>query len=90
MFLLNNINKLAHNTVVIADRQTAGKGRCERKSISVEGNIFISILIKPEIAAEKYHILPNFTQFFSVIICETLSAFSLHPEIKWPNDVASS
>lgn len=73
-------------TVVIADRQTSGKGRMGRRWISVgEKNLYISFAVKPNIIP-KYATLITLT---SVVACTT--ALRRHTEIpiliKWPNDM---
>jgi len=73
-------------TVVIADRQTKGKGRLGRKWISPEGkNLYMSIAIKPNITP-KYATLITLT---SAVACTTaLRRYSEIPVIiKWPNDM---
>lgn len=74
---------LPHGTVVYADRQTAGRGRYERKWVSQEGGLYFSVLLKP-----PYNpFLPNLTQLMAVSICQALEQLGLAPAVKWPNDV---
>lgn len=73
-------------TVVIADRQTKGKGRLGRKWISPAGkNLYMSIAVKPNITP-KYATMITLT---SVVACTT--ALRRHTDIavliKWPNDM---
>ena len=50
----------SEGTIVIADKQTEGKGRLERKWVSPSGtNLYISVLFRPEISAADS---PLFTQ----------------------------
>ncbi len=73
-------------TVVIADRQTKGKGRLGRKWISPQGkNLYISFAVKPQIPP-KYATLITLT---SVVACTTaLRRYTEIPVlIKWPNDM---
>ncbi|GAB5046658.1 biotin--[acetyl-CoA-carboxylase] ligase [Thermodesulfovibrio sp. TK110] len=73
-------------TVVIADRQTKGKGRLGRKWISPSGkNLYMSIALKPDIPP-KYATLLTLT---SVVACTTaLRRYTDIPVmIKWPNDM---
>lgn len=73
-------------TVVIADRQTKGRGRLGRKWISPEGkNLYLSFAIKPQIYP-KYATLLTLT---GVIACTTaLRRYTEIPVlIKWPNDM---
>ncbi|GAQ95572.1 BirA family transcriptional regulator, biotin operon repressor [Thermodesulfovibrio aggregans] len=73
-------------TVVIADRQTKGKGRLGRTWISPPGkNLYMSIALKPTIPP-KYATLLTLT---SVVACTTaLRRYTDIPVvIKWPNDM---
>ncbi len=73
-------------TVVIADRQTKGKGRLGRSWISPAGkNIYMSFALRPNITP-KYATLITLT---SVVACTTaLRRYSEIPVlIKWPNDM---
>lgn len=73
-------------TVVIADRQTKGKGRLGRRWISPSGkNLYMSFALKPNITP-KYATLITLT---SVVACTTaLRRYTDIPVlIKWPNDM---
>lgn len=73
-------------TVVIADRQTKGKGRLGRTWISPSGkNLYMSIALKPNIPP-KYATMLTLT---SVVACTTaLRRYTDIPVmIKWPNDM---
>lgn len=73
-------------TVVIAEHQTAGKGRRGRQWISPPGvNLYTSVLLRPDI-------LPRFaTQLTFVSAVAVARAIEdvtdLEPRVKWPNDV---
>jgi BirA family biotin operon repressor/biotin-[acetyl-CoA-carboxylase] ligase len=73
-------------TVVIADRQTAGRGRLKRVWQSPPGrNLYLSILLRPAITVAEAAPL---TLVAGVAVAETVIAFC--PEgvgLKWPNDV---
>lgn len=73
-------------TVVIADSQTAGKGRLNRSWQSPPGrNLYASIVLRPEVAlAESARI----TLTTGVAVAETVQEYCpgvVH--VKWPNDV---
>ncbi len=76
----------SEGTVVIADRQTGGRGRLERSWISPAGtNLYISILFKPEIVATD---APLFTLIASVALVEVIQRLGIeNANIKWPNDI---
>lgn len=72
--------------VVIADRQSAGKGRMGRLWESPEGvNLYISILLRPAILPFE---APKLTFLSAVAVCRAIQKCTdLQPTVKWPNDV---
>ena len=82
-----HLAQLEDKTVIVAETQTAGRGRFERKWISdVVGNLFCSFVLKPcELATPE--VLSNLTQFLSVVLAETFEKYNVKADIKWPNDV---
>lgn len=72
-------------TVVVARTQNKGRGRQERKWISPEGGLWLSILLRPRTNPKH---APVLTLLASVAVAKTLNrSFQLKSEIKWPNDV---
>ncbi len=83
-YSIEHFDDLEDKTVVSADKQTAGRGRFDRKWISEsEENIYVSFVLKPE---NKNH-LTNLTQYLCVVCAKILENYNVQPEIKWPNDV---
>ena len=81
-----NLNNLPDESIVIANRQSAGRGRFDRVWVDLgEGNVFMSFVLKP--SAEFSQNYPNLTQYLCVTLCKVLETFGLKPQIKWPNDV---
>ena len=79
-------------TLVVTSRQTAGKGRRGRAWISpADVNIYMSILLKPEIRADK---APMLTLVMALAVwqaCEELyGQEDIRFGIKWPNDIVVS
>lgn len=76
----------ADGTVVMADMQTAGKGRRGRRFVSPRGKgLYLSVLWRPERPAEA--LLP-LTALAAVAACRAMERVcSAAPEIKWPNDL---
>ena len=75
-------------TVVIADAQSAGRGRLGRSFFSPPGrSLYLSVLLRPRGPAGAIH---QYIFAAAVAVAETVAAF-LPPdvplEIKWPNDV---
>lgn len=73
-------------TVVIADRQLAGRGRLGRKWESPAGvNLYCSVILRPQIPLQQ---APQLTFLSAVAVAETLNEMcQLHAEVKWPNDI---
>lgn len=78
-----------HGTVVVADKQTAGKGRRGRTWESPSGdNIYMSILLRPKLAPQKAPML-TLVMAYSVALAIRKLGF-LDVQIKWPNDLILS
>ena len=76
-------------TVVVADRQTAGKGRRGRTWDSPGGtNIYMSILLRPEVKPSQ---APMLTLVMAYSIAKVLQKQGYcDVQIKWPNDLILS
>jgi len=72
--------------VVIADRQTGGKGRHGRRWISPPGvNLYFTVLLRPSLSPEEATVLPFMA---SVAVVEGIrECTGLNASIKWPNDI---
>jgi BirA family biotin operon repressor/biotin-[acetyl-CoA-carboxylase] ligase len=72
--------------VVIAKRQTKGRGRFGRTWHSDKvGNLYASFGFRPQIAPES---MQTFTLWMGVCVCDLVSSFSKTvPGLKWPNDL---
>ncbi len=68
--------------VVIADEQTAGRGRLGRVWYSNRGGLYFSISLHPRLSMED---LPKITLTAGVAVCQALSF--ANARLKWPNDV---
>ncbi len=73
-------------TVVVADRQSAGRGRLGRRWESPSGvNLYCSILLRPKIPVQQ---APQLTFLSAVAVAETLNKIcQLSAKVKWPNDI---
>lgn len=70
-------------TIVVADEQTAGKGRFQRLWISPPGSLTLSVILRPNI---EY--LPYMIMIASLSVANCIQQVTgLKPQIKWPNDV---
>src|SRR6476646_7487966 len=73
---------------VVADRQTAGRGRRGRAWISEPGNLYASLLLTDPAPAERWPQL-SFVAALAVYdaVIAVASAFAPRLAIKWPNDL---
>ena len=73
-------------TVLVADRQTGGRGRLGRSFLSPGGvGVYLSALIRPDCAPTE---LMHLTCAVAVAMCDAVeSAFGFRPAIKWTNDL---
>lgn len=69
-------------TVVLADEQTAGRGRQGRPWASPRGGLYLSVLLRPAFASAG--LIPLAA---GVAVAEALGHFGVRAELKWPNDV---
>ncbi|MCS7231323.1 MAG: biotin--[acetyl-CoA-carboxylase] ligase [Elusimicrobiota bacterium] len=73
------------NVLIIADIQTSGKGRLQRKWFSPKGGLYFSLILKPQISP---NIVFNLNYLFSLSIAEVLREnYNISATTKWPNDV---
>jgi BirA family transcriptional regulator, biotin operon repressor / biotin---[acetyl-CoA-carboxylase] ligase len=71
---------------IVADEQTAGRGRHGREWISQKGSgLFMSLILRPKLAPKHLTLIPLMA---AVAVYDMLQkAFLIKPDIKWPNDV---
>lgn len=71
--------------LVVAKRQTGGRGTKGRSFSSEEGGSYLSLLTFYDgfPASKAFAIMQN----AAAATCETLAALGLSPKIKWPNDI---
>jgi BirA family biotin operon repressor/biotin-[acetyl-CoA-carboxylase] ligase len=76
-------------TLVLADRQTAGRGRLGRPWQSPPGvGLWLSFILRPELSLAIVGALPL---AISVVMAETLSAICGERfAVKWPNDILAN
>lgn len=74
-------------TTVIANRQTAGRGRYGRSFFSPpDTGIYLSVLLRPT----RYTLpqVPTLTAVAAVTLCQAIQAvWGVSPQIKWVNDI---
>jgi BirA family biotin operon repressor/biotin-[acetyl-CoA-carboxylase] ligase len=73
-------------TVVVAETQTAGRGRRGRTWYSPPRHgLYLSVILRPQLPVRE---IPRVSLVIGVAVAETLeAAFQLPARIKWPNDI---
>jgi BirA family biotin operon repressor/biotin-[acetyl-CoA-carboxylase] ligase len=72
-------------TVAIAETQTAGRGRLNRKWYSPKGGLWFSVILRPSFKPSE---TVKLVFLASLAVAETLrELYRLKAETKWPNDV---
>ncbi|WP_232701322.1 biotin--[acetyl-CoA-carboxylase] ligase [Halobacterium wangiae] len=73
-----------HGTFVVADEQTAGRGRTGNVWVSPPGGVWSSTLVRPTFDASH---VGRLTFAGGLAAAETVEAFGVDARLKWPNDV---
>ena len=77
-----------HGEVVIAEAQTAGRGRRGRTWASPSRkNLYFSVVLRPDLSPAR---APELTLVASLALCDALRQAGVAAGIKWPNDVLAS
>lgn len=79
-------DEISHGTVIVAEKQTAGRGRRGRSWLSKSGeNLYFSLLLKPDFAPGLASML---TLVMALAVAEAIDAvYNCNCLIKWPNDI---
>ncbi|MDP1571819.1 MAG: biotin--[acetyl-CoA-carboxylase] ligase [Vicinamibacterales bacterium] len=79
----------AEGWTLVADEQTAGRGRRGREWTSPAGaGVYLSVVLRPPVAAGDDRLLSLLTLAVGVGVRDGLQvATGLAPDVKWPNDV---
>ncbi len=79
--------QINHNHIILADEQSAGKGRMARNWVSPIGNLYFSLALKPQKLINK---ISELSFLASVAMGFALAEFSKNNKkinYKWPNDI---
>lgn len=78
-------DKENNGAVIVAEKQTSGKGRSGRRWESPEGGIWLSVILHPKFDISVTTLFPLAASLaLSNAIQKTMN---VKPELKWPNDV---
>jgi BirA family transcriptional regulator, biotin operon repressor / biotin---[acetyl-CoA-carboxylase] ligase len=74
-------------SLVIADHQSAGRGRFQRRWVTQPGSaLAFSLILRP--TSREVECFGFFSALAAIAVCDTLEkSLNLSAEIKWPNDV---
>ncbi|WP_455645623.1 biotin--[acetyl-CoA-carboxylase] ligase [Methanosphaera sp.] len=74
-----------NGTIIVAEKQTAGRTRKHDQWISPEGGIYMTMILRPDIDLTE---APRLTIVTGVAIAKALhDEFNIDVGIKWPNDI---
>ena len=78
-------DKKEDGTIIIAEKQTAGKGRLDRKWTSPKGGIWFSLIIHPKFDVSSSTLVPIAG---AVALSKSIkSILGIETSLKWPNDI---
>ena len=79
------VDKKENGTIIIAEKQTAGRGRLDRKLTSPKGGIWFSLIIHPKFDVSSSTLIPILS---AVALSKSIkSVLDIETEVKWPNDI---
>ncbi|CAM3396915.1 biotin--[acetyl-CoA-carboxylase] ligase [Marinicrinis lubricantis] len=71
--------------LIVAETQTAGKGRMGRSWLSPSGKgLWVSLVLKPSVTLQ---FTPQLTLLIAVAVCRVMNRMEIPASIKWPNDL---
>ncbi|GAH61143.1 unnamed protein product, partial [marine sediment metagenome] len=82
---LHGAEGINEGTLIIAERQSAGKGRLGREWFSPAGGIWFSIILYPQISPSyisRITLMTAVAAVKAIKICTQIKS-----QIKWPNDI---
>jgi len=75
----------AEGLVVVAQRQTRGRGRQGKEWISPDGGLYLSVLLRPDLDPKE---LTKLTVYTAVPVAKAIEKVTgLKTDLKWPNDI---
>ena len=78
-------DKQENGTIIIAEKQTSGRGRLDRKWTSPKGGIWFSLIIHPKFDVSSSTLIPILS---AVALSKSIkSVLDIETEVKWPNDI---
>jgi len=82
---LHRVEGIDKGTLIITERQSAGKGRLGREWFSPAGGIWLSIILYPQLPPSY---IPRITLMTAVAVVKAIKICTqIESQIKWPNDI---
>jgi len=82
---LHGAERINEGTLIIAERQSAGKGRLGREWFSPAGGIWFSIILYPQLSPSY---ISRITLMTAVVVVKAIKICTqIKSQIKWPNDI---
>lgn len=82
---LHRAEEIDEGTLIIAERQSAGKGRLGREWFSPAGGIWLSIILYPKLSPSY---ISRITLMTAVAVVKAIKIYTqIESQIKWPNDI---
>lgn len=73
-----------NGTIIVAEKQTVGKGRLGRIWSSLKGGLYFTLFLTPKINPMK---ASKLTQVAAAALVKAFRDMNINAEIKWPNDI---
>ena len=78
-------DKKENGTIIIAEKQTTGRGRLNRKWTSPKGGMWFSLIIHPKFDVSSSTLIPILS---AVALSKSIkTVLGIKTEVKWPNDI---
>jgi BirA family biotin operon repressor/biotin-[acetyl-CoA-carboxylase] ligase len=79
------LDKKENGTIIIAEKQTSGRGRLDRKWMSPKGGIWFSLIIQPKFDISNSTLVPIAG---AIALTKSIrSVLKIQTSVKWPNDI---
>lgn len=82
---LHRAEEISEGTLIVAERQSAGKGRLGREWFSPVGGIWFSVILYPQLSPSY---ISRITLMTAVAVVKSIKICTqIKSQIKWPNDI---
>lgn len=78
-------NGASHGTIVISDRQSAGRGRMGKSFLSPDGGLYMSILLKRDLMSDSLGLITPAAAVATAMAIKDV--FDIDVSVKWVNDL---